>query len=640
MRRSLLSCRSVVERLGQSRLAQECFRSGNQTNGLNYIARNAFTRRPYGCLRTKHSAAEGDSPMYHAGRCNFHAAGANVSLRPESRQHTRSSQHVWTVPTGDSAMQATDTDRSGDMPETTDVTAPSTTQTFSHKPISGTGVYGRAKSLDGRERGAQWLAELVPDVEEVSRVLGRPPGLCVIHVGDRSDSQLYVSKKEEACKEMRIASTLKHLSETVTQDELHAAIDDACADDAVDGVLIQLPLPPHLNEYDVMERLNPRKDVDGFHPINMGRMLARNAPPRFVPATALGCMQLLKRYEISVIKKHVVVVGDSNIVGTPLSVLLRDAGAGTVTVCHRIAYTNIFEDRSVPTSRRQLRPHADACLPRLPGPYTAAAASAIHPTEETASIEPLQRTGDDQCSTARRTWTPPDAARVSVVQKADTTEVVVEASNRPGLLNALTSVFRELNLDVRHADVQTHQEGRRIHDIFELTDNHGAPIRDARTLRRLSALIRERVGGVIATESGTWDDGHLAALTRTADVLVVAVGFPELVKGDWVKPGAVVLDVGINVVPPTVEVAVELLHKTGVSEAETNSHVPSMSGQQKDETTRTSEGRVVGDVAIKEVARLASAVTPVPGGVGPMTIAALIHNVVLAARYRAGLEQW
>lgn len=100
--------------------------------------------------------------------------------------------------------------------------------------------------------------------------------------------------------QMRIASTLKHLPESITQEELHSAIDEACADDAIDGVLIQLPLPPHLNEYDVMERLNPRKDVDGFHPVNMGRMLARNAPPRFVPATALGCMQLLQRYNISV----------------------------------------------------------------------------------------------------------------------------------------------------------------------------------------------------------------------------------------------------------------------------------------------------------------------------------------------------
>lgn len=99
---------------------------------------------------------------------------------------------------------------------------------------------------------------------------------------------------------MNISSALKHLPASTSQEQLHAAIDEACANDEVDGVLVQLPLPPHLNEFDVMERLDPRKDVDGFHPLNMGRMLARNAPPRFVPATALGCMQLLKMYNISV----------------------------------------------------------------------------------------------------------------------------------------------------------------------------------------------------------------------------------------------------------------------------------------------------------------------------------------------------
>jgi methylenetetrahydrofolate dehydrogenase (NADP+) / methenyltetrahydrofolate cyclohydrolase len=99
---------------------------------------------------------------------------------------------------------------------------------------------------------------------------------------------------------MNVASKVVRLPSSVGQDELHAAIDAACVDPEVDGVLVQLPLPPHLNEYDVMERVNPKKDVDGFHPLNMGRMLARNVPPRFVPATALGCMQLLQRYNISV----------------------------------------------------------------------------------------------------------------------------------------------------------------------------------------------------------------------------------------------------------------------------------------------------------------------------------------------------
>lgn len=122
-------------------------------------------------------------------------------------------------------------------------------------------------------------------------------------------------------------------------------------------------------------------------------------------------------------KKHVVVVGDSNIVGTPLSVLLRDAGAGTVTVCHRIAYTNIFEDRFMHAQRRQLRPHAHACLPRLPGPYSATVTAAECPAEDDCSN---LRADEDHYDSPRRVCTPPDAARVNVTQKPDSTQVVVE----------------------------------------------------------------------------------------------------------------------------------------------------------------------------------------------------------------------
>lgn len=107
---------------------------------------------------------------------------------------------------------------------------------------------------------------------------------------------------------------------------------------------------------------------------------------------------------------------------------------------------------------------------------------------------------------------------------------MVQAANRPGLLNSLTSVLCNLELNVTHAEVQTHDNGSRVHDIFWVTDKQGMPVRDGRILRRLSALLRETVGGVVIAEPGTWDDGHLAALTRSADVLVVAVGYPELVK--------------------------------------------------------------------------------------------------------------
>ena len=100
--------------------------------------------------------------------------------------------------------------------------------------------------------------------------------------------------------QMGITSTVIQLPEGCTQQDLNSAVDTACANPLTDGVLVQLPLPPHLDEYSVMERLHPQKDVDGFHPLNMGRMLARGVPPRFVPATALGCMELLERYGINV----------------------------------------------------------------------------------------------------------------------------------------------------------------------------------------------------------------------------------------------------------------------------------------------------------------------------------------------------
>lgn len=126
-------------------------------------------------------------------------------------------------------------------------------------------------------------------------------------------------------------------------------------------------------------------------------------------------------------KKHVVVVGDSNIVGTPLSVLLRDAGAGTVTVCHRIAYTNIFEDRLSHGKSRQLRPNAHACLPRLPGPYSPVDATVDSIGETPRVSESAQvQVAELKQDVSRRACSPPDAARVTVVQKSDATKIVVE----------------------------------------------------------------------------------------------------------------------------------------------------------------------------------------------------------------------
>lgn len=128
----------------------------------------------------------------------------------------------------------------------------------------------RARVLDGRAIAAEWSAELKQQVPHLVAALGRPPGLAVVLVGSRPDSMLYVSRKEEACRSLGIHCHILHLPDTVSLSELQEAVRQVAADEAVDGVLVQLPLPRHLDEERVMEFLDPRKDVDGFHPLNMG----------------------------------------------------------------------------------------------------------------------------------------------------------------------------------------------------------------------------------------------------------------------------------------------------------------------------------------------------------------------------------
>jgi 5,10-methylene-tetrahydrofolate dehydrogenase/methenyl tetrahydrofolate cyclohydrolase len=278
-------------------------------------------------------------------------------------------------------------------------------------------------------------------------------------VGDCVDSLLYVRNKRDAAAAAGIAFRLVHLPGDVTQPALLAAVRSAVEDDGVHGVLVQLPLPPHLDEERVLEAVSPAKDVDGFHPLNAGRLSMRGRTPLFVPCTPKGCLELLRRARIEVEGKAAVVLGNSNTVGTPLSLLLRECGAATVTVCHAAA--------------------------------TCAA-------------------GGDA-------------------------------------------------------------------------------------------------------------EARLAAGARTADILVAAVGRPGLVRGSWVKPGAAVIDVGINPVPAP-----------GAGAGGPASRGAGFGSHMSLADLGAQEWRVVGDVAAEEVAAVAGALTPVPGGVGPMTIAALLDNVVHA----------
>lgn len=282
-----------------------------------------------------------------------------------------------------------------------------------------------AQVLDGKAIAAKVRAEVAEGVAAFEKQHGRAPGLDVILVGEDAASQVYVRNKEKASLEVGMRGRLHRLPATTTQAELLALLKKLENDDAVDGILVQLPLPKTIDEQAILDAVPPEKDVDGFHPMNVGLLVSGRAA--LVPCTPRGCMRLLKEAGCDPSGKRAVVIGRSNIVGKPMAHLLLAANA-TVTIAH-------------------------------------------------------SRTRD------------------------------------------------------------------------------------------------------------------LPALCREADILVAAVGRADFVRGDWVKEGAVVLDVGIN---------------------------------------RNAEGKLTGDVAYAEAKERASFITPVPGGVGPMTIACLLENTLVAARARKG----
>ena len=287
--------------------------------------------------------------------------------------------------------------------------------------------------IDGKKIAAEIRAEVAAEAAAM-KASGVEPGLAVVLVGENPASVSYVTAKERACAECGIRSFPVRLPATASQAELLAEVARLNADPAVDGILVQLPLPKWLDEQAVIRAIAPEKDVDGFHPISLGRLLL--GLDTFVPCTPAGILELLARSGVDPAGRHAVVVGRSNIVGKPVAFLLARKGSGgnaTVTMCH----------------------------------------------------------------------------------------------------------------------------------------------------------------------TGTRD---LAAHTRTADILVVAAGRPGTVTADMVKPGAVVIDVGVNRVP---------------------------------DASKKAGYRLVGDVDYAGVAPIASLITPVPGGVGPMTIAMLLKNTLKAARRRA-----
>ena len=184
-----------------------------------------------------------------------------------------------------------------------------------------------AVRIDGKALAAKVKARAA----EGAKDLPRKPGLAVILVGDNQASRVYVTGKEKDCAECGFLSFEYKLPAETTQAELLELIDRLNGDEAVDGILVQLPLPEHLNEDQVLNAIHPEKDVDCFHPFNVGRLVIGD--PVFLPCTPAGVMEMLKEYDIPVAGKHCVVLGRSNIVGKPMGALLLQQ-SGTVTTCH------------------------------------------------------------------------------------------------------------------------------------------------------------------------------------------------------------------------------------------------------------------------------------------------------------------
>jgi len=285
-----------------------------------------------------------------------------------------------------------------------------------------------AQLIDGKLIAQQTRAEIAANVAKRVAAGKSKPTLATVLVGERVDSATYVRSKGKACEELGMGSVSRHLPEDISQADLEKIIQDLNADKSVNGILVQLPLPAHLNEERVLQLVGVEKDVDGFSPLNMGRLAQKGREPLFVPCTPFGCIYLLEKAGVKIEGANAVVLGRSNIVGMPAALLLIGKNA-TVTVCH-------------------------------------------------------SRTKD------------------------------------------------------------------------------------------------------------------IAAVVRQADILIAAIGKMEFVRGDWLKPGAAVIDVGIN---------------------------------SKPDATKKSGYRLVGDVNFEEAKEVAGFITPVPGGVGPMTIAMLMRNTLCAA---------
>ena len=189
--------------------------------------------------------------------------------------------------------------------------------------------------LNGKEISAQIKSEIAEDIKQIIKNGGKQPHLAAILIGSNGASETYVSHKIKACEQAGLKSSLFRFEENISEQKLLDKIKEINENGNIDGLIVQLPLPEHISEEKVIETVDPKKDVDGFHPVNAGRMTL--GLPTYIPATPKGILELLKRNNIETSGKHCVVIGRSNIVGRPLSILLsqkNETGNATVTLCH------------------------------------------------------------------------------------------------------------------------------------------------------------------------------------------------------------------------------------------------------------------------------------------------------------------
>ncbi|KAF8027023.1 hypothetical protein BT93_E0059 [Corymbia citriodora subsp. variegata] len=200
-------------------------------------------------------------------------------------------------------------------------------------PPPSVAIEACAKVIDGKYIAKQIRDEISAEVSRMKEVIGVVPGLAVILVGDRKDSATYVRNKKKACESVGINSFEVHLPTDSKEEDVLKFISGFNDDPSVHGILVQLPLPSHMNEQSILNAVTIEKDVDGFHPLNIGRLAMRGREPLFVPCTPKGCIELLHRYGVGIKGKRAVVIGRSNIVGMPAALLLQREDA-TISIVH------------------------------------------------------------------------------------------------------------------------------------------------------------------------------------------------------------------------------------------------------------------------------------------------------------------